>query len=569
MKWLTLGLVLILTSLTILAPAQKGGDKNSLSLQRQKLLKDLAESKRILESVKKNKSNSLIVLNAIQSKLDARKALISNYQKSVVEIDHSILLTSAEINTLEKNIEKLKKDYAQMIKYAYLHRTSLNIISFIFSADSYQEAFKRIGYLRKYRQVRNKQLAAILNSQEQLQNKINYYAKQKSNKTTLLNAEVHERNTIEAERAEKAKAYENFKGQEKDIRAKIAKQQADAKKLQNQIQYLIKKEMQAKAEKLARERAEAAKKAKQLEAERKKKLEAARIAREKAEAEKRKLEQERLEQERLARIEREKEEERVRKEQERLKKLEEEERKRKEEALAEAKKRQEQEQAEAKKRQEQRRAEAQRREEERLAEAKRKAQERLAEAKRKAQEAFDKRQKELAEIKRREEQEKAKIAQAKRVETKQSQPAQASTSAGLNFGQAAGKLNRPVSGRVVGHFGTQSHPVFSNIQIENNGVDIYASRGAPVHAVYEGTVSSILPTPGGNGSTMLINHGEYFTVYTNLASIKVGTGTKVNRGQIIGTVGSNSDGEPVINFQIWRSSGSQSYKLNPENWIRF
>ncbi len=569
MKWIHLGLMALFLLSLESAHAQKGKDKSALTTQRAKILKDLEESKRVLASVKKDKSNSLLVLNAIQNKLDARKALISNYQNSVVEIEHSIKVTQIEIAKLEENLENLKKDYAQMIRYAYLHRTSLNIISFIFSADNYKDAFKRIGYLRKYRQVRNKQVAAIVNSQKELENKIHYFDNQKTSKTKMLQAQINQRNTLESERLEKANAYENYRAQEKDIKAKIAKQQADARKLQSQIQYLIKKEIQANAARIARQKAEAKKQAAANEAERKRRIEIARIAREKAEAERKRIEKERLEQERIARIEREKEEERVRKEQERLKQIEEEERKRREEALAAEKRQKEEQLAEVKRRREERLAAAKRKQEQEMAEAKRKQEERLAEAKRKAQEAYRKRQQELAQIRKNEEEAKAKIAAAKAVETRNTATLAPTTSNPSTFGQAQGRLNRPVSGKVVGHFGTQSHPVFSNIKIENNGVDIYASSGAPVHAVYAGTVSSILPTPGGNGSTMLVNHGEYFTVYTNLASIKVGTGSQVNKGQIIGTVGSNSDGEPIINFQIWKSTGGSSYKLNPENWIRF
>ncbi len=526
MKGLHIWLLILLSSILLIGTAQEQGDKSTLTSQREKILKELAESKRILSSVRKDKSNSLLILNALENKLNARKALISNYQNSLVEIESSIQITNREIESLEQNLEKLKKDYAQMIRYAYLHRTSLNIISFIFSADSYKDAFKRIGYLRKYRQVRNKQVDAIVHNQDKLKSKISHFDKQKSNKTTMIEAEMLQKNTLESEKTEKAQVYENFKLQEKEIKSKIAKQQADARKLQNQIQYLIKKEMQANAARIARQKAEAERQAKIQEAERKKKIEAARIAREKAEAERKRIEAERLEQERLARIAKEKEEEKIRKEQERLQRLQDEEKRRKQE-------------------------------------------ERMAAAKKAAEEAYKKRQAELAEIKRNEQAAEAKVAEAKAIETQNIEIVTPTTTNPSTFGQAQGRLNRPVSGKVVGHFGTQSHPVFSNIKIENNGVDIYASSGAPVHAVYAGSVSSILPTPGGNGSTILINHGEYFTVYTNLASIKVGTGTQVNKGQIIGTVGSNSDGEPVINFQIWKSSGGSSYKLNPENWIRF
>ncbi len=525
MKWTCISLVLLCTFSLFISYSQKGDEKGALTNQRAKILKDLEESKRILRNVKKDKTSSLLVLNAIQNKLDARKALIKNYQNSVVELDESLRHTESEINELEKDLVSLKKNYAKMIKYAYLHRTSLNIISFIFSAENYSQAFKRLGYLRKYRQVRDKQVDAIVHSQKQLELKAKQVDQQMASKTTLLNAQISQKNTLEKERHEKVQAYENFKGQEKEIQAKIAKQQADARKLQGQIQYLIKKEMEANAARIAREKARQERIVKAKEADRKRKLEEARIAREKAEEEKRRIEQERIEQERLAMKEREEEAARVRAEYARLQKIKDDER------------------------------------------AKKKQEEMMARAKKAAEEAYRKRQEELAEIRKNEKAAEAKLAKAKAEENKNTE-AIIPTSTGMT-GFGTNGLSRPVSGRVVGHFGTQSHPVFPNIKIENNGMDIYSSSGSPVHAVYQGTVSSILPTPGGNGSTILINHGEYFTVYTNLASIKVGTGSTVNKGQIIGTVGSNSEGEPIINFQVWKSTGGTSYKMNPENWVRY
>ncbi len=526
MKRISISLVLILTFSLLLSYSQKDDQRDALTNQRAKILKDLEESKRILQNVKKDKTSSFLILQAIQDKLDARKALIQNYQKTVAQLDQSLIRTSTEIRELEGSLDNLKEDYAQMIRYAYLHRTSLNIISFIFSADSYRDAFQRIGYLRKYRQVRDKQVDAIVNHQNLLERKANQVDQQKNNKTTLLTAELSQKETLEKERLEKAQTYENYKDKEKEIQKNIAIQQANAQKLQNQIQYLIKKEMANNAARIAREKARQEQIAKAQEAERLRKLELARIAREKAEAERRRLEAQRIERERIARIEKEKEEQRVREEQARLQKLKDE-------------------------------------------EEKRKQQEMMARTRKAAEEAYKKRQEELARIRKNEEAAKVQEEKAQADVDKNSKSISSSSANLAGFGSAQGRLNRPVSGKIVGHFGTQSHPVFPNIKIENNGIDIYSSKGSPVHAVYEGIVSSILPTPGGNGSTMLINHGEYFTVYTNLASIKVGNGSRVNKGQIIGTVGSNSEGDPIINFQVWKSTGGSSYKLNPENWVRY
>ncbi len=525
-KLRTSRILLLLVLLFVFFGYSQDGDKSKLEVQRSKILKELQDSKAILNSLKKDKSNSLALLQAIENKVNSRKALIDNYQKSVVNLNSNLAQTEGEINQYQQNLERLKKDYAQMIKYAYVHRTSLNILSYLFSADNYKEAFRKLGHLKKYRQVRDNQVVAIVQSQEEMKKKLSYFDKQIRSKKTLIEAEVDQKSKLEQERAEKAQVYTDLKGQEKEIRAKIAKQQADARKLQNQIQYIIKKEMAASAARIKAEKQRQKKLAAEQEAARKKQMEEARIAREKAEAERRKLEEERKEAERQAALAREAERKRV-EEENRLKEIENErERRRKEQ--------------------------------------------RMAKAKKAAEEEYARKQAELAQIKRDEEAAKARLAQAKKTEVASAKPVTTSVNTSFaDFAAAKGNLNRPVSGRVVGKFGTQPHPVFPNLKVENNGIDIYSAHGSPVHAAFDGKVSSIMPTPGGQGSTILISHGEYFTVYTNLASIKVGNGSQVKRGQIIGAVGSNDEGNPVINFQVWKSTGSSSYKLNPQDWVRY
>jgi septal ring factor EnvC (AmiA/AmiB activator) len=135
-----------------------------------------------------------------------------------------------------------------------------------------------------------------------------------------------------------------------------------------------------------------------------------------------------------------------------------------------------------------------------------------------------------------------------------------------SFAANRGKLPWPVErGTITGYFGPHKHPV-ANVTIDNNGIDIQTSAGATVRAVFEGKVTGIFYVPG-SGQNVLITHGEYFTVYANLASLSVSKGQVVQTKQSIGTVGNNDEGLPVINFQIWKSAGKGPVKLNPTQWI--
>lgn len=133
------------------------------------------------------------------------------------------------------------------------------------------------------------------------------------------------------------------------------------------------------------------------------------------------------------------------------------------------------------------------------------------------------------------------------------------------FEQNRKRLPWPVDrGVITSHFGVHEHPVMKNIQVKNNGVDISTSQGAAARSVFSGEVSRVFQVTGGNAA-VIIRHGKYLTVYSNLVNVQVKTGQKVSLKQTLGTIGTdNEDGDKtVLKFQIWR----ENVKLDPEDWI--
>lgn len=133
-----------------------------------------------------------------------------------------------------------------------------------------------------------------------------------------------------------------------------------------------------------------------------------------------------------------------------------------------------------------------------------------------------------------------------------------------SFSANKGKLPWPVAqGVITSRFGTHPHPDIKGIMIENNGIDIQTPRGSSVRAVFDGVVSKIFIGPTGQ-QNIIIRHGEYLTVYTNLSSVSVSVGSKVSTKQTIGTVYTNSENVSEFNFQVWKGSSKQ----NPSTWIK-
>jgi septal ring factor EnvC (AmiA/AmiB activator) len=141
-------------------------------------------------------------------------------------------------------------------------------------------------------------------------------------------------------------------------------------------------------------------------------------------------------------------------------------------------------------------------------------------------------------------------------------------SAALNksFEGNKGKLPWPVDkGSITESFGRNAHPTLDNVFTNNNGVDISASKGASVRAVFEGEVTSVLNIPGA-GKVVIIKHGNYRTVYSNLQDTYVKIGSKVTTKQAIGTL-LVTEGLSVAHFEIHQVVGTTSVALNPSLWI--
>jgi septal ring factor EnvC (AmiA/AmiB activator) len=140
----------------------------------------------------------------------------------------------------------------------------------------------------------------------------------------------------------------------------------------------------------------------------------------------------------------------------------------------------------------------------------------------------------------------------------------------LNKGFEAnkGRLPWPVDkGTITEGYGKHAHPTLPNVTTNNNGVDISAPKSAQVRAVFEGEVTSVLSIPGA-GKVVIIRHGNYRTVYSNLQESYVSVGTKVSTKQAIGSL-LPIDGETlsVAHFEIHQVADGQVVRINPSLWI--
>lgn len=614
-------LLLIFLFAGVVANAQKNKNQSREQLENQRLLilEEIKRTQEQLTLLRKDKKASLSELQALQTKLGARQELIQNINKEISIIEENINLTNRDVMVLKTQLDTLKKQYAEMVRYTYKNRTSSDMIVFLFSAASFNDAIRRLQYVKQYRNYRADQAIKITSASKQLSNKITVLNIQKQKKDFVLTAQQQQTKILEAETAEKDKIVTQLKGKEKELIAGLAQKKKAADDLNRAISAAIRKEIELARNRAIEEkmREQRALKAKQ---EQEKKLAAQKKAEQlalsfklKQEEEARKLEEaqkKQVEKEKQALLEKQKREENERKLDQEKKEREQRER----QLEADRKARLENERKASKL------AEAQRIEKEKqLAVEKQKQEERekqLAQEKQKQEErqrqlfAQKQRQEEeqrnLIEEKKRQDREQARLASkttfnnpryvptlaekqkqeeakatALRIaEEEKAPPTKSFTSDDYkyaltpaereltnSFEANKGRLPWPVEkGYIIEHFGKNKHPLF-NITTENYGIDIKTSRGAGARTIFAGEINSVINIPG-MGQTVLINHGTFYTVYAKLAKVNVAKGSKVSMKQSIGTILTDDEGNTQIHFEIWKvGANGQPFKVNPEQWV--
>ena len=155
------------------------------------------------------------------------------------------------------------------------------------------------------------------------------------------------------------------------------------------------------------------------------------------------------------------------------------------------------------------------------------------------------------------------IASAMTVDSKKKEKKPVDLKLDGEFSKNKGKLPWPADGPVVSGFGKHFHPVYKNLELPpNNGVDIALAKGTQVCSVFDGVVAQVIVMPGYN-QCVLVQHGNYFTLYCKMKNLLVVQGDKVKTGQALGTI-DTINGQTQLHFEIWKGKNPQ----NPENWLR-
>lgn len=254
--------------------------KRDLENKKRKINDEIKEINSMLSETKANKKSSIGALVNINMKLEKRQELINTINLQLIEVNRDIKRNENESLQLKNNLEKLKKEYAQMIVFAQRNQDAYSVLMYIFAAENFNQAYSRLKYMQQYSEFRKKQAIEIINTQTSLLAKLNELKVQRHEKNVLLGNEQEEKKQLSGEKSEQEQVLTDLQKKEKELKTELEKKKEDAVELQLAIKRLIEAEIKRKMEEAARAeevRVAAAKKAKEKAKEEKKKKEAAGI----------------------------------------------------------------------------------------------------------------------------------------------------------------------------------------------------------------------------------------------------------------------------------------------------
>lgn len=432
----------VITLLLIAAGASaQPQNREDLEKQRQQLKKELEQTEKLLNDNKARTKENFTQWTLIKKKVDLQDRVIENINRDISILDNNMYSIQKDVNRYNKLLDTLKQEYAKSMVYAYKNRGSYDFMNFIFSAASFNDAVKRIAYLKSYRNYREMQGENILRTQDLRKQRLEQLTGTKQKKNEVLEDKDKEMAVLENQKKEQDKVLNELKKKGKELNNQYAGKKKQLQKVDNAIAAAIKKAID--------------------------------------------------DAKRLAKIEADKEAKR----------------------LADAAK----------------------------------ANEKTATA---SNNPTTKTTKTVA----------------PKTKTTTTAPALEYLNAedralNASFINNKGSLPWPVDkGYVLMHYGSNQLP--SGTTIVMTGITLGTDIGTPVKAVFDGDVINVSYVE--DIQVVIIQHGNFFSTYSNLSSVSVQKGQKITRGQVLGRAAANLDGIGAVDFYVNDQKGNK----DPEQWLR-
>lgn len=226
--------------------------KENLQNTKSKLEEEIRYTTRLLEQTHQTKQNSLNKVILLNKQIEKRQSLINTISGEADQIQVQLDLQHKQISSLSEELKKMKAEYARMIYYAYKNLNAYNRLLFIFSAEDFNQAYRRLLYYQQYSAYRRTQAELIRDAQMKIDRKQRELEETRQQKLTLARSEEIEKGQLTEEMQEKDKAVQQLSLKEKELEASLREKQKAAEKLEEEINKIIAAEIKAASEKAKR-----------------------------------------------------------------------------------------------------------------------------------------------------------------------------------------------------------------------------------------------------------------------------------------------------------------------------
>ena len=225
--------------------AQPPQDKTQMEKERADLQKEIQEIEKDYKQVKGKAKASLGELSVINRKINVQERYINNISKELRYIDDDLYRSNLEIYRLKNQLDTLKVQYAKSVVYAYKNRSNYDYLNFLFSSSSFNDAMKRISYLKQYRSYRERQVQTITETQALIAQRQKQQLTKKETKNVALVNQKSQFGELAKQKNEKAAVVTQLKSQEKELSKQLAAKKKRADDLRKAIASAVKREIEA------------------------------------------------------------------------------------------------------------------------------------------------------------------------------------------------------------------------------------------------------------------------------------------------------------------------------------
>jgi septal ring factor EnvC (AmiA/AmiB activator) len=218
--------------------------KKDLEKKKAQIHKDIEYTNNLLNETKTKKKGSLNELVILNKKIVIHEELIGTISDEIGILNSQIEETNSIINAMEKDEEKLKDEYATMIRFAYKNQGAYDRLMFLFASKDFNQAYKRMKYLQQYSEYRKKQVHLIMQAQTRLNEKKIELEGKRTSKKTLLHSQEHEKVVLKSEKNEQVQLFNNLQDQEKQLKVELKEKLKAEARLNKAIEDIIKREIE-------------------------------------------------------------------------------------------------------------------------------------------------------------------------------------------------------------------------------------------------------------------------------------------------------------------------------------